>query len=184
LQEVFQLNGNTDFSNLLKKIEKVCSSIYAPVVIKEVGYGISASVAKKLYNVGVKIIDVAGAGSISWSAIESNRSKDVVIHNASKAFLNWGNQTAECIKAISQSTKGLKIIASGAVKNGVDIAKSISLGADICGNASDFLQKISISRSECENFIESLIMELKTTMFCVGCQNIQELKSVKLIEVR
>jgi isopentenyl-diphosphate delta-isomerase len=184
LQEVFQLNGNTDFSNLLKKIEKICSTLHAPVAVKEVGYGISLSVAKKLYNAGVKIIDVAGAGSISWSAIESSRSRDIVIHEASKTFLNWGNQTAECIRPISENLKKVKIIASGAIRNGIDIAKAISLGADICGNASDFLQKITISRAECENFVESLILELKMAMFCVGCKNIQELKSVPLIKIK
>lgn len=182
LHEVFQVGGDVNFSNLLRKIEEVCSKLHVPVVVKEVGYGISASVAKRLYDVGVKIIDVAGAGSISWSGIESARSKDVVMMRAAKSFLTWGNPTAECIKSIADaSLKGMKIIASGGVRTGVDMAKAIALGADICGNASNLLMSIAQSREACENLIESMKIELKTAMFCVGCKNLQELRSVKLI---
>jgi isopentenyl-diphosphate delta-isomerase len=184
LQEVFQIDGNTNFSGLLRKIEKICSSIDCPVIIKEVGYGISALVAQKLQSVGVYGVDVAGAGSVSWSTLESGRSKDIVVKNASDAFVDWGNPTAYCIKSIAEATKKIKIIASGGIKTGVDMAKSIVLGADICGNASDFLQKIMISRSECENFVESLILEFKTTMLCVGSKNIRELRSAKLLKVK
>ncbi|MDR1982575.1 MAG: type 2 isopentenyl-diphosphate Delta-isomerase [Holosporaceae bacterium] len=184
MQEVFQIDGNSNFSGLLKKIEKVCSSIEYPVIIKEVGYGISAHVAKKLQNVGVYGIDVAGAGSVSWSSLESGRSNDIVVKNASNAFTDWGNSTVDCIKSIAETTKKIKIIASGGIKTGVDMAKSIALGADICGNASGFLQKIMDSRSDCENFVESLILELKTAMLCVGSKNLQELKSAKLLKIR
>ncbi len=183
LHEVFQLEGNTNFSGLLSKIEKVCSKLDVPVVVKEVGYGISCAVAKKLYNAGVSIIDVAGAGSISWTEIESIRSNDVVMKNASETFADWGNPTAECIKDILQSLKKVKIIASGGVRTGLDMAKSIALGADICANASNFLLKIAHSRAECENFIETLKVEFKTAMFCTGCKNLEDLRSVKLIKV-
>lgn len=183
LQEAFQPEGNVNFSNLLSKIERVCSSLDIPVVVKEVGYGISASVAKRLYNVGVKIIDVAGSGSISWTDMESARSDDIVMQRAAETFRHWGNSTAECVMSISDEIRNMKIIASGGIKTGLDIAKAIALGADICGNASDFLAKILKSRSECENFIETLKIELKTAMFCVGCKNLQELRSVTLQQV-
>jgi isopentenyl-diphosphate delta-isomerase len=184
MQEIFQIDGNTNFSGLLRKIEKICSSIEYPVIVKEVGYGISASVAKKLQDVGVYGVDVAGAGSISWSSLESRRSSDIVVRNASNAFRDWGNPTVDCIKSIAEATKKIKIIASGGVKTGVDMAKSIVFGSDICGNASSFLEKIMDSHSECENFVESLILELKATMLCVGSKNIQELRSAKLLKVK
>ncbi|MDR2681708.1 MAG: type 2 isopentenyl-diphosphate Delta-isomerase [Holosporaceae bacterium] len=183
LHEVFQAGGNTNFSSLLSKIEKICSKLEAPVVVKEVGYGISATVAKKLADVGVYAIDVAGAGSVSWPEIERKRSKDVVVHNAAKAFIGWGNQTAECIENIAASVKNIKIIASGGVKNGVDMAKAIALGADFCGNASEFLKRATVSRSENEIFVESLILELKTAMLCTGCKNIRELKAAKIKKI-
>jgi isopentenyl-diphosphate delta-isomerase len=183
LHEVFQAGGNTNFSGLLHKIEKICSKLEAPVVVKEVGYGIAASAAQKLADVGVYAVDVAGAGSISWPEIERKRSKDVVVHNASKAFIGWGNPTAECIENIAAHVKNIKIIASGGVRNGVDIAKSIALGADFCGNASEFLKRATVSRSECEIFMESLILELKTAMLCTSCKNISELKKAKIKKI-
>ncbi|MDR3187332.1 MAG: type 2 isopentenyl-diphosphate Delta-isomerase [Holosporaceae bacterium] len=182
LQEIFQSEGNTDFSNLLKKIERICSSLEVAVGVKEVGCGISASLAKKICDAGVQIIDIAGAGSVSWPAIESSRSNDVVLRHSSNAFLSWGNPTIECLRSIPKKL-GAKIIASGSVKTGVDMAKALALGADICGNASDFLRRIVKSRVECENFVESLILELKAAMFCTGSKNIQALKSAKLVKI-
>ncbi|GHU11628.1 isopentenyl-diphosphate delta-isomerase [Alphaproteobacteria bacterium] len=183
LHEVFQMGGNTNFSGILNKIEKICSRLDAPVIVKEVGYGISKTVAQKLADVGVYAVDVAGAGSISWSEIEKKRSNDIVVHNASQAFIGWGNTTAECVKEIADNVKDIKIIASGGVRTGVDMAKSIALGADFCGNASEFLKSAMISRSECEIFVESLILELKTAMLCTGCRNIDELRSAKIKKV-
>ena len=181
LQEIFQHEGTRNFSGLFNKIEKICAKLDAPVIVKEVGYGISASVAKKLCDIGVYAVEVAGAGSISWSEIEKKRSNDVVVQNAARSFLDWGNPTTECIKEISKEAKKMKIIASGGVNTGVHMAKSIALGADLCGNASDFLRKVVESRAECENFIETLSLELRTAMFCTGCKNIQELKSAKIV---
>jgi isopentenyl-diphosphate delta-isomerase len=182
LQEVFQVNGNTNFSGLLKKIEKICAALNHPVIIKEVGYGISSGVAKQLQDVGVYAVDVAGAGSVSWSDIESKRCNDIVVKNAAEAFIDWGNSTVECLRAVAEVRKKMKIIAGGGVKTGVDVAKSVALGADICANASDFLKKIIRSRSDCENYAESITLELKTAMFCTGCRNIKELKKAKLLK--
>jgi isopentenyl-diphosphate delta-isomerase len=184
LHEVFQIHGTTNFSGLLKKIEKICAKLDVPVIVKEVGYGISSSVARKLANVGVYAVEVAGAGSISLSEIENKRSNDIVLHMVSESFVDWGNPTTECVRTISENVPEMKIIASGGVNTGVKIAKSIALGADLCGNASDFLKKIAESRVEFENFIESLSMELKIAMFCTGCKNIDDLKSAKIIDKR
>lgn len=183
LQEVFQPEGNVNFADLLSKIEQVSSALDVPVIVREVGYGISASVAQRLYDVGVKIVDVAGSGSVSWAEVESARSDDIVMKRAAESFHNWGNSTAECVESIAAEVPKMKIIASGGIKTGVDMAKAIALGADICGNASDFLAKILKSRAECENFIEALKIELKTTMFCVGCKKLQDLRSVPLKRV-
>ena len=181
LHEVFQQNQTTNFCDLLRKIEKVCTKLDAPIIVKEVGYGISASVAKKLADVGVYAIEVAGAGSISWSQIEKEASRDVVLRAAADSFRDWGNPTTECIESIAKNVKNIKIIASGGVNTGVKMAKSIALGADLCGNASTFLQKISESRAECENFMETLKLELKTAMFCTGSKNINQLKRAKIL---
>lgn len=182
LHEVFQPDGKHDFSGLLKKIEKICSKLEAPVIVKEVGYGISPSIAKQLYDSGVYAIDIAGAGSISWLEVEEKKFLDVVVRDVARSFSSWGNPTAECLEAISG--KNLKIISSGGIKTGIDIAKSIALGASLCGNATEFLRHSLISRAECENLVEFIALELKITMFCVGCKNIQELRSAKLIKTQ
>lgn len=183
LHEVFQRDGITNFFGLLHKIEKVCKHLDAPVIVKEVGCGISAEVADKLADVGVYAVDVAGAGSISWSCVEKQGSRDVVLIDAATTFRDWGNPTAECIESIVKESINIKIIASGGVDNGIKIAKSIALGADLCGNASTFLKKITESRAECENFIETITMELKTVMFCTGSKDLQALKEAKLVLV-
>jgi isopentenyl-diphosphate delta-isomerase len=184
LHEAFQPDGNTNFSGLLKKIEHICAKLDAPVVVKEVGYGISANLAKKLAEVGVHSIDIAGSGSISWANVEGKRSNDVVKNNVSKTFANWGNSTAQCLEEIIRDVKNIRVIASGGVKNGVDIAKAIALGAEFCGNASEFLRKIVLSRSESEIFVESLALELKTAMFCLGCRNIGDLRHAEIRKIK
>lgn len=181
IQEVFQSSGNTNFSGLLKKIEKVCKKIDVPVFVKEVGYGISASVAKKLYETGVKGVDIAGRGNYSWAEVETQRSNDVVLKIAAQNFCNWGNPTPESIRSIAEEVPSdFKIIASGGVLNGIDVAKSIALGASLCAAATPFLLKVAVSRSECENYMESMILELKTAMFGTGSKTISELKKVRL----
>lgn len=183
LQEVFQPNGNTNFSGLLKKISAVCEKLSVPVVVKEVGYGISASVAKKLHNVGVKIVDIAGSGSVSWSSIESARSNDPIIQAAAQSFKDWGNVTADLVADISQKLPEIDLIASGGITNGVEIAKSLALGAKICGMALLFLKAALKSEKDCENLIKALQLELKTVMFCTGIASISDLRSVKLKKV-
>lgn len=183
LQEVFQSDGNTNFSGLLKKIEKVCKKIDVPVFVKEVGYGISASVAQKLYEVGVKGVDVAGRGSYSWTEIEAQRSNDIVLKMAAQNFLSWGNSTPASIRAIASTVPSdFKIIASGGIFCGIDVAKAIALGANLCAAATSFLLKVDVSRSECENYMEAMILELKTAMFCSGSKTISDLKKAKLIK--
>ncbi len=180
LQEVFQPDGNTNFSGLLNKVAEICEKVSVPVIIKEVGYGISASVAKKLHDIGVKIVDVAGSGSVSWSSIESARSNDLVIQAAAQAFKDWGNITADLVADISQKIPEIDLIASGGITNGVEIAKALVLGAKLCGMALPFLKAALKSEKECEDLIKILQFELKTAMFCTGAASISDLKKVTL----
>lgn len=181
LQEAFQPGAsNVNFSGLLKKIEQICKKLDVPVFIKEVGSGISKSVAQKLKDAGVSGIDVAGCGNYSWANVEAERSNDVVLKASACEFLSWGMTAAECIKDISGSVKDLILIASGGISNGLEIAKFLALGANLCSAASPFLLKVNESRSECENFMESIIFSLKTAMFCTGSKNISELKKAKI----
>lgn len=183
LQEIFQPNGNTNFSGLLEKVSEICAKLSVPVVVKEVGYGISASVAKSLYNVGVKIVDVAGSGSVSWSSIESARSDDPIIRAASQSFKNWGNVTADLVEDISKEIPEIDLIASGGITNGVEIAKALALGAKLCGIALPFLKAALKSNKSCENLVKILQFELKTVMFCTGAAKVSDLKKAKLEKI-
>lgn len=132
MQEAFQPAGDTEFAGLLSKIEKICEQLQVPVGVKEVGWGIHETLAKKLFDCGVHFIDVAGAGGTSWSQVESFRTTPI-LKKAANAFLDWGIPTSDCVSNIRKNAPDGLIIASGGLKNGVDVAKSIALGANLAG---------------------------------------------------
>ncbi|RMF26062.1 MAG: type 2 isopentenyl-diphosphate Delta-isomerase, partial [Cyanobacteria bacterium J083] len=176
LQECIQPNGDTNFAGLLKKIGQLCQRLTVPVIVKEVGNGISAQMATKLISVGVQAIDVAGAGGTSWAKVESARAKNNLQKNLGKTFADWGIPTAECIRQIRQVYPQIPLIASGGLRNGLEAAKAIALGADMVGLAFPFLQAASISASALEDLVELLIAELKTVLFCTANANLSDLK--------
>ena len=127
LQEALQPEGNTNFSGLLDKIKTVCHELPVPVIIKEVGGGISGDVARKLAGAGVAGIDIAGAGGTCWSEIERMRAASETRNNIAGAFASWGIPTANLIIMARQAAPGLTLIASGGIRSGLDVAKSIAL---------------------------------------------------------
>jgi isopentenyl-diphosphate delta-isomerase len=182
LQEALQPEGNTDFSGLLAKIEKVCRELSVPVVVKEVGWGISEEVARRLADSGVAAIDVAGAGGTSWSEVEMHRIVSESSRRIAAAFADWGIPTAESIQIVRLAVPGVTLIASGGIRTGVEIAKSIALGADAAALATPFLKPATVSPEAVGERIRAILEELRTTMFCVGARNLQELKSVPLLK--
>jgi len=139
LQEWVQSGGDSNFKGLLAKIQQICAQLPVPVIAKEVGNGISAVMAKQLIEAGVAAIDVAGAGGTSWAKVESQRAKDNRQRHLGQVFADWGLPTAECITTIRSMNSTIPLIASGGLKNGLDLAKSIALGADLGGLARPFL---------------------------------------------
>ncbi|MEL6579357.1 MAG: type 2 isopentenyl-diphosphate Delta-isomerase [Cyanobacteria bacterium J06621_12] len=176
LQECIQPSGDTNFKGLLQKIEQLCKQINVPVIAKEVGNGISATMATKLIEVGVDAIDVAGAGGTSWAKVESERAENNLQRRLGRTFADWGIATADCIVQIRGQYNDLPLIASGGLRNGLDAAKAIALGADLAGLAFPFLQAADESEAAVDELIELLIAELKTVLFCTGNANIAELK--------
>ena len=184
LQECIQPNGDTKFKGLLNKIEQLCQQINVPVIAKEVGNGISNSMAAKLVNAGVSIIDVAGAGGTSWAKVESRRAENNLQRRLGRTFADWGISTADCIVQIREQHPELPLIASGGLRDGMEVAKAIALGADLAGLAFPFLQAASESEAAIDELIELLIAELKTVLFCTGNANLAELaRSPSLIKV-
>ena len=182
LQEALQLEGNTDFSGLLAKIEEVCRELTVPVIIKEVGWGISEEVARTLANCGVAAIDVAGAGGTSWSEVEMHRADRETARCIAAAFADWGIPTAESIQMARRGAPRVTLIASGGIRTGVEAAKSIALGADAAALATPFLKPATVSPEAVGERIRAILEELRTAMFCVGARNLQELKSVPLLK--
>jgi isopentenyl-diphosphate delta-isomerase len=177
LQECVQSEGDTNFRGLLSKIAEISEKLPVPVVIKEVGNGISAAMAQKLIEAGVMAIDVAGAGGTSWAKVESERAKDNKQRRLGQTFADWGIPTAECLKSIRAIAPTIPLIASGGLRNGLDVAKAIALGADLAGLAQPFLEAAVESETAVSELVEVLIAELETALFCTDNTNLVELKN-------
>lgn len=183
LQEAVQDGGDLNFENLLPKIEKVCKTLEVPVGVKEVGFGIDGTVAEKLYNAGIAYIDVAGAGGTSWSQVEKLRSRNPLKKRAAEAFNSWGIPTKDCIVSVRSKLPNVPLVASGGMKNGMDAAKAITIGADMVGFARHLLKAATESAEAVIETMEQIELELKMTMFGIGAKNITELKNTKRVSV-
>ncbi len=172
LQEAVQQGGNTNFSQLLGRIERVCRELPVPVIVKEVGWGISGAVAAQLYQAGVAAIDVAGAGGTSWSEVERHRAPTPQRAAIAATFAGWGIPTADCIIACRQACPTLPLIASGGLQNGLDAATSIALGADLAGLAGPLLRAAAMSAEDALLTLETIVEELRIIMFAVGASRV------------
>lgn len=176
LQECIQPKGDTNFKGLVDKINVLCNKLPVPVIVKEVGNGISAVMAQKLIDAGVTAIDVAGAGGTSWAKVESERALNMQQRRLGLTFANWGLPTAECITSIRAIAPEIPLIASGGLRDGLDVAKAIALGADIAGLALPFLQAAAESTDAVESLVQLLSAEIITVLFCTGNANLSQLK--------
>jgi isopentenyl-diphosphate delta-isomerase len=182
LQECIQPQGDTNFKGLLDKIHFLCNKMPVPVIAKEVGNGISAAMAQKLMDAGISAIDVAGAGGTSWAKVESERALNEQQRRLGLTFADWGLPTAECIIDIRAIAPGIPLIASGGLRNGVEIAKAIALGADIAGLAWPFLQAAADSTAAVDALVQLLIAEITTVLFCTGNATVSQLKQSNAIQ--
>lgn len=182
LQEAIQTGGDTQFSGLISKVEAVCKAIAVPVIAKEVGWGFSKQDITLLAQAGVTAIDVAGAGGTSWSQVEMHRAENDTKRKLAAAFSDWGISTAEVIQNVVQVAPGLKIIASGGLRTGVDIAKCVALGATLGGMAGPFLRSATQSVDETIKLINLIKEELCICMFTTGSKTVDQLRQDKLIK--
>jgi isopentenyl-diphosphate delta-isomerase len=176
LQEIVQHEGNTDFSGLCEKIGDVVKHVNFPVVVKEVGSGISEKDAKLLIAQNVKYIDVAGSGGTSWSRIEHFRQSDKNEQDqVGITFQDWGIPTPVAVRALSQYKDRITLIASGGIRNGIDMVKAMILGASMCGMATPFLQPAMDSCEEVIKVIQNTKLEFTVAMFLLGIKNTQKI---------
>jgi isopentenyl-diphosphate delta-isomerase len=180
LQEAVQPEGDTNFSGLLQKIEIMCKQLPVPVVVKEVGWGISAETAKQLARAGVAAIDVAGAGGTSWTQVEMHRAENESQARLAAAFSDWGIPTADSIIAIRNELRSMRIFASGGLRSGLDIAKAIALGAELGGMAGPYLKAAADSTETVVQTISEVARELQVCMFAAGAGDIPTLQRLPL----
>lgn len=183
LQEAVQPEGQSNFSSLLSKIENVCKTLSVPVIAKEVGWGISEQAARQLATAGVAAIDVAGAGGTSWSQVEMYRTEDESQKRLAASFIDWGIPTAESIQMVKRAAPHLIIFASGGLRSGIDIAKSIALGATLGGMAGPYLKAAVQSLEATIQTIQEVRRQIQVCMFAAGAGNLDQLHNVPLTHI-
>jgi isopentenyl-diphosphate Delta-isomerase len=180
VQELVQNNGEPLFSGLLNKLEQLVRELNVPVIVKEVGAGISGIAAGRLLECGVEGIDVAGAGGTSWSGVEMLRN-----NNFDDNYLwDWGLPTSYCIKEV-QRLKGkydFTLIGSGGINNPVDMSKALALGADMAASARTILQELENNGAEAViNMIQNWFNALRKIMYLTGSENLNDFKNNKIM---
>ncbi|ERN54162.1 type 2 isopentenyl-diphosphate Delta-isomerase [Alkalihalophilus marmarensis] len=177
IQELVMPEGDRDFRHTLSRIEKIKDAIDVPLIIKEVGYGMSRETAETLASIGVQMIDVGGFGGTNFSRIENARRERKLSY-----FDDWGINTTSSIIEVTEAAKGISVISSGGLQSALDVVKSIALGADATGFAGYFL-KILMEEGQTAlieeiNFIHK---DIKMLMTALGASSLSELKEIPLV---
>ena len=180
LQEACQAEGDRDWWGVGAALEALVRSLDAPVVVKETGAGLSAATAKRLADMGVAAIDVAGAGGSNWALVEGERSEGHADKAHAAAFADWGIPTARAIAEAREACPRTLIIGSGGVRDGVDAARAIRLGADMVGQAAGVLAAATVSTEAVVSHFQTVIRQLRTVCFCTGSANLMALKRAPL----
>ena len=171
--ELVQPGGDRDFSSGLSTIERLVESLAVPVVIKETGCGLSSSVARRLRDVGVRHVDVSGAGGTSWVGVETLRADaagDVRSRDLGRSLWDWGIPTAASVAlATSRPWASRTVVATGGVASGLDVAKAIALGAHAAGLARPVLKALLAGgRGAAVDLLEGIEAELRAVMMLTG----------------
>lgn len=180
LQESLQPHGDTNFRGLLPKIAELTHALDVPVVAKSVGSGIAPSTAQRLFDAGIAAIDVAGAGGTSWARVEGKRSSDPVRSKLAEQFADWGFPTATATRALRNAFPSATIVASGGIRSGVEVAKSLALGADLAGIALPLLEPATRSAQAVSEALSEIIEGLRIAMFATGSRTIAALRAALL----
>jgi isopentenyl-diphosphate delta-isomerase len=182
LQEVLQPEGDHNFKGLLEKIAQLSAALEVPVIVKEVGCGISAEVACELVKAGVSAIDVAGMGGTSFARVEAFRRERPEEVELGLAFSDWGIPTSLALRQVRSALPDVPLIASGGVRHGLDAAKAIGLGADLTGFAHAVLAAATEGEEPVRRLLEGFAWQLRVAMFCTGARTLTDLKRARLLE--
>ncbi|MDG7034651.1 MAG: type 2 isopentenyl-diphosphate Delta-isomerase [Nitrososphaerota archaeon] len=184
LQELVQVGGEASFAGVIASISSLVKEIKVPIIVKEVGCGISKEVAMRLHTAGIAAINVAGAGGTSWAAIEGLRAKrlgDDRKYELSRAFWGWGIPTAASILEVRHMTP-IPIIASGGIRNGMDVAKSLSIGADMAAMALPVIRAIKQGGIKGgTEMLSNVIEEFRMAEFLTGSKSVASFKAKRRV---
>lgn len=180
LQEVLQPEGDRDWRGVLDGIARIVPLLGVPLVVKEVGCGLSATVARQLVEAGVQVLDVAGSGGTSWAAIEAERGVHPRQRRVAQPFADWGISTVDSLLAVREACPQAVIIGSGGVRHGLDAARAIRLGADLVGQAAGALAAARESTEAVIEHFQILIDQLRIACFCTGSRDLASLRKARL----
>jgi isopentenyl-diphosphate delta-isomerase len=184
LQEACQPEGDRDWWGVGAALQALIRELDTPVIVKETGAGISAVTAQRLIAMGAAGVDVAGAGGANWGLIEGERAIDAADKAHAAAFAAWGVPSARAIAEARNALPEALIIGSGGVRDGVDVAKAVRLGADVVGMASGVIQAATQSTEAVVAHFQIVIRQLRTVCFCTNAANLPALKRVALLSVK
>ena len=176
LQEALQPEGDACFGGLLRKIEALCRDVEFPVVVKEVGWGIAPATVRALFDAGVAVVDLAGAGGTSWSEVERYRISGGWRSRVAAAFAGWGIPTAQALVRAREVAPTETIVASGGIRDGLDAAKALALGSDVVGVAGPFVRAADAGDEAVADLAQEFIEVLRVALFALGTRTPAELR--------
>lgn len=177
IQECVQAEGSPNFRGLWKSLEAVCKALDIPVIVKEVGCGISPQTARRLMDVGVSAIDCGGRGGTSWGYIEGLRTLSEQTRSLAESFRDWGIPTAYSLKAIRSELPHAPLIATGGIRDGLSVAKALALGANMVGIGLPLMRAANESEDKVHAVLANVIKGLQTAMLATGSERIEDLRS-------
>lgn len=177
LQEAFQAGGDADFRGLVAKLEALVPQLPFPVMLKEVGHGLSGAVAESVRAVGFAALDVAGAGGTSWAKVEALVRYGEVRH---RELTEWGLPTADALTQVRGVLPTVPLVASGGIRSGLDAAKALALGAQVVAVAQPLLAPALESTAAVVAWLEGFLWELRVALHGAGAADVAALSRVTL----
>ncbi len=181
LQELLQPEGTPQFHGVLDGIRMLVHELPVPVIVKEIGAGLSRQVARQLLDAGVPILDVAGAGGTSWAGVEVLRSRE---RDYASQFWDWGIPTAAALREIAslKEQTSFTLIGSGGITSGHDAAKCFALGADLVASARPMLSALNRGGTRTlRSLLSTWAKELRAIMFLTGSRTLADLQHAPLV---